>query len=75
MSKRHAAPTVLLTRFRSSRSWAYIKQHNLQDPTAKTTIKCDETLKSIFKTDSFKQTAIFGLLAQHVEKADGAKMQ
>nr|CAD1819499.1 unnamed protein product [Ananas comosus var. bracteatus] len=35
------------------RMWDYIKQNNLQDPSNKRTIICDEKLKELFKVDSF----------------------
>ena len=33
------------------RIWAYIREHDLQDPKDRRNIHCDESLKRVFKTD------------------------
>ncbi|KAL8116285.1 uncharacterized protein LOC141667731 [Apium graveolens] len=46
--------------------WAYIKQHNLQDPENKKIIICDEKLKKIFKgNDRVGFLEIAGLISPH----------
>ncbi|XP_058081861.1 protein TRI1 [Magnolia sinica] len=49
--------------------WAYIKQHNLQDPENKKIILCDEKLKKIFGgKDRVGFLEISGLLNPHFMK-------
>ncbi|KAL3843872.1 hypothetical protein ACJIZ3_001275 [Penstemon smallii] len=49
--------------------WAYIKQHNLQDPADKKVIVCDEKLKQIFGgRDRVGFLEIAGLLNPHFLK-------
>ncbi|KAK9287463.1 hypothetical protein L1049_015884 [Liquidambar formosana] len=49
--------------------WAYIKQHNLQDPENKKIIVCDEKLKSIFAgKDRVGFLEIAGLINPHFLK-------
>ncbi|KAK8477998.1 hypothetical protein V6N13_130725 [Hibiscus sabdariffa] len=46
--------------------WAYIKQHNLEDPENKKMINCDEKLKMIFGgKDSIGFLEIVGLITPH----------
>ncbi|XP_016444247.1 protein TRI1 [Nicotiana tabacum] len=49
--------------------WAYIKQHNLQDPEDKKVIICDEKLKNIFGgRDRVGFLEIAGLISPHFLK-------
>ncbi|KAI3448157.1 hypothetical protein Pfo_004822 [Paulownia fortunei] len=49
--------------------WAYIKQHNLQDPADKKVIICDEKLKKIFGgRDRVGFLEIAGLISPHFLK-------
>ncbi|PON34594.1 p53 negative regulator [Parasponia andersonii] len=52
------------------RMWDYIKQNNLQDPSDKRRIICDEKLKELFDVDSFTGFTVSKLLAAHFIKAD-----
>ncbi|KAK8636476.1 hypothetical protein V6N13_124222 [Hibiscus sabdariffa] len=46
--------------------WAYIKEHNLQDPDNKKIINCDEKLKKIFGgKDRIGFLEIAGLISPH----------
>ncbi|KAJ0040045.1 hypothetical protein Pint_28115 [Pistacia integerrima] len=51
------------------RMWDYIKQNNLQDPSDKRTILCDEKLKELFDVDSFHGFTVTKLLAVHFVKS------
>ena len=49
--------------------WAYIKEHNLQDPEDKKVIVCDEKLKGIFAgRDRVGFLEIAGLISPHFLK-------
>ncbi|XP_074584089.1 uncharacterized protein LOC141840094 [Curcuma longa] len=49
--------------------WAYIKEHNLQDPNDKKVIICDEKLKAIFGgKDRVGFLEIAGLISPHFAK-------
>ncbi|KAL0535893.1 hypothetical protein IC582_024822 [Cucumis melo] len=50
------------------RMWDYIKQNNLQDPSDKRRIICDERLKELFDVDSFNGFTVSKLLATHFIK-------
>lgn len=52
------------------RIWDYIKQNNLQDPSDKRIILCDEKLKELFDVDSFKGFAVTKLLTAHLTKME-----
>ncbi|XP_054825296.1 upstream activation factor subunit spp27-like isoform X2 [Prosopis cineraria] len=52
------------------RMWDYIKQNNLQDPSDKRKIICDEKLKELFDVDSFNGFTVSKLLAPHFIKAE-----
>lgn len=51
------------------RMWEYIKQNNLQDPSDKRRIICDEKLKELFDVDSFNGFTVSKLLTAHFVKA------
>ncbi|GAB2224833.1 hypothetical protein Droror1_Dr00005610 [Drosera rotundifolia] len=50
------------------RMWEYIKQNNLQDPSDKRVIICDEKLKELFDVESFKGFTVTKLLGDHFIK-------
>ncbi|CAI0553799.1 unnamed protein product [Linum tenue] len=51
------------------RMWDYIKQNNLQDPSDKRKILCDEKLKELFDVDSFVGFTVTKLLSAHFVKS------
>ncbi|CAE5967796.1 unnamed protein product [Arabidopsis arenosa] len=52
------------------RLWEYIKQNDLQDPSDKRRIICDEKLKELFEVDSFEDTSVSTLLTNHFINAE-----
>ncbi|KAK3222771.1 hypothetical protein Dsin_009796 [Dipteronia sinensis] len=50
------------------RIWDYIKENNLQDPSDKRRILCDEKLKELFDVDSFIGFTVTKLLSAHFLK-------
>ncbi|KDO35066.1 hypothetical protein SPRG_01130 [Saprolegnia parasitica CBS 223.65] len=48
--------------------WDYIRDHGLQDPSDKRTILLDDTLKGVFKRDSFTMFSMNKFLKRHVKK-------
>ncbi|XP_010270124.1 PREDICTED: uncharacterized protein LOC104606552 [Nelumbo nucifera] len=46
--------------------WAYIRKHNLQDPSNKRKIICDDALRLVFETDSTDMFKMNKLLAKHI---------
>ncbi|CAA7404329.1 unnamed protein product [Spirodela intermedia] len=52
------------------RMWQYIKKNDLQDPTDKRRIICDEKLKKLFEVDSFNGFTVPKLLTPHFIKAE-----
>lgn len=52
------------------RMWQYIKENELQDPTDKRRILCDDKLKELFEVDSFIGFSMTKLLTAHFVKAD-----
>ncbi|KAL7236664.1 hypothetical protein ACSBR1_019879 [Camellia fascicularis] len=52
------------------RMWEYIKKNDLQDPSDKRRILCDEKLKELFEVDSFHGFTVSKLLAAHFMKAE-----
>ncbi|XP_076891645.1 upstream activation factor subunit UAF30-like [Bidens hawaiensis] len=52
------------------RIWDYIKQNNLQDPSDKRRILCDEKLKELFDVDTFNGFTVSKLLSTHFIKAE-----
>ncbi|KAI9088910.1 hypothetical protein K1719_029189 [Acacia pycnantha] len=52
------------------RMWDYIKGNNLQDPSDKRKIICDEKLKELFNVDTFTGFTVSKLLAPHFIKAE-----
>ncbi|KAL8473126.1 hypothetical protein ACS0TY_030094 [Phlomoides rotata] len=52
------------------RMWDYIKLHNLQDPSDKRQIICDEKLKELFNVDTFCGFTVAKLLTAHFIKTE-----
>lgn len=52
------------------RMWDYIKEHNLQDPTNKKMILCDQPLHDLFATEKFVGFDITKLLQRHFLKPE-----
>nr|GLL18835.1 upstream activation factor subunit spp27-like [Ipomoea trifida] len=50
------------------RIWDYIKQNNLQDPSDRRRIICDEKLKELFNVDTFNGFSVSKLLTSHFIK-------
>ncbi|XVF15609.1 hypothetical protein REPUB_Repub09cG0169100 [Reevesia pubescens] len=50
------------------RMWGYIKEHNLQDPSDKRKVICDEKLKELFDVETFHGFTVTKLLAAHFLK-------
>ncbi|KAF3324024.1 Upstream activation factor subunit spp27 [Carex littledalei] len=50
--------------------WAYIKEHELQDPNNKKIILCDEKLKKIFGKDQVGLLEVTKLLNPHFKKKE-----
>ena len=46
--------------------WGYIKEKDLQDPTDKRTIKCDDVLKSLFGEENVSMFKLAGGINQHL---------
>ncbi|KAJ0264439.1 SWIB complex BAF60b domain-containing protein [Hirschfeldia incana] len=52
------------------RLWEYIEQNDLQDPSDKRRIICDEKLKELFEVDSFEDISVSKLLTSHYVKIE-----
>ncbi|XP_055805981.1 upstream activation factor subunit spp27-like isoform X1 [Solanum dulcamara] len=52
------------------RIWEYIKQNDLQDPSDKRQIICDEKLKELFDVETFNGFGVAKLLTPHFIKAE-----
>ncbi|KAL3674553.1 hypothetical protein V7S43_000501 [Phytophthora oleae] len=50
--------------------WAYIREHDLQDPNNKKTILLDDTLRNVFQRDSFTMFSMNKFVKRHVRKPD-----
>ncbi|KAG8368319.1 hypothetical protein BUALT_Bualt15G0033200 [Buddleja alternifolia] len=48
--------------------WQYIKEHELQDPSDKRIVLCDDKLKELFEVDSFNGFTVSKLLTSHFIK-------
>lgn len=46
--------------------WAYIRKNNLQDPSNKRKIICDDALRVVFETDCTDMFKMNKLLAKHI---------
>ncbi|XP_074292929.1 uncharacterized protein LOC141619808 [Silene latifolia] len=52
------------------RIWGYIKQNDLQDPSDKRQILCDEKLKELFEVDTFHGFSMSKYLKTHLSKVE-----
>ncbi|KAG6619262.1 swib complex baf60b domain-containing protein [Phytophthora cinnamomi] len=50
--------------------WAYIREHNLQDPKNKKLILLDDTLRGVFQRNSFTMFSMNKFVKRHVRKPD-----
>ncbi|CAN6479212.1 unnamed protein product [Victoria cruziana] len=53
--------------------WAYIRKNNLQDPSNKRKIICNDALRVVFETDCTDMFKMNKLLAKHILPLDPAK--
>ncbi|GAB4846067.1 hypothetical protein Ancab_025065 [Ancistrocladus abbreviatus] len=53
--------------------WAYIRKHNLQDPSNKRKIICNDELRLVFETDCTDMFQMNKLLAKHIMPLDPSK--
>ncbi|CAI0379253.1 unnamed protein product [Linum tenue] len=53
--------------------WAYIRKHNLQDPSNKRKIICDDALRVVFETDCTDMFKMNKLLSKHILRLDPPK--
>lgn len=53
--------------------WVYIRKHNLQDPSNKRKIICDDALRVVFETDSTDMFKMNKLLSKHISPLGPAK--
>jgi chromatin remodeling complex protein RSC6 len=53
----------------TKRLWAYIKQHNLQNPANKRNILCDDKLKAVMGKDEVTMFEMTGLVGKHLNAA------
>ncbi|KAL3843932.1 hypothetical protein ACJIZ3_001335 [Penstemon smallii] len=51
--------------------WQYIKENELQDPSDKRMVICDDKLKELFEVDSFRGFGVSKLLTPHFMKTEG----
>jgi upstream activation factor subunit UAF30 len=50
--------------------WAYVKERDLQDPSDKRQIRCDDAMRAVFRQDKVHMFTMNKLLAQHLYAAD-----
>lgn len=50
--------------------WAYVKERDLQDPSDKRQIRCDEAMYAVFKQDKVHMFTMNKLLANHLYPAE-----
>ncbi|KAL8680470.1 MAG: hypothetical protein Q9186_003368 [Xanthomendoza sp. 1 TL-2023] len=50
--------------------WEYVRRHDLQDPTDKRWIRCDDALKAVFKSEKVHMFTMNKLLAQNLYNPD-----
>lgn len=55
--------------------WAYIRKNNLQDPSNKRKIICDDALRVVFETDCTDMFKMNKLLAKHIIPLEPSSMQ
>merc|ERR1712029_509481 len=52
--------------------WAYLKEHNLQDPENKQFFTPDKKMAKVFGTERMRAFAMSKFLGNHLEKIEGA---
>lgn len=52
------------------RIWAYVRSHDLQDPSDKRMIRCDEPLKAVFKQEKVHMFTMNKILSQNMYNMD-----
>ena len=50
--------------------WAYVKKHDLQDPSDKRMLLCDGPMKAVFKQDKVHMFTMNKILGNHLYPAD-----
>lgn len=50
--------------------WNYVKARDLQDPSDKRQIRCDDAMRAVFKQDRVHMFTMNKLLAQHLYALD-----
>lgn len=50
--------------------WEYVKERDLQDPSDKRQIRCDDAMRAVFKQDRVHMFTMNKLLAQHLYAQD-----
>ncbi|KAG3113497.1 hypothetical protein PI124_g5603 [Phytophthora idaei] len=50
--------------------WAYVKEHELQDPKDGRVIHPNREMMEVFKVEEIGFTQVMGLVSKHLEKAD-----
>lgn len=50
--------------------WRYIRDHSLQDPTRKSNVRCDETLRGLFDVDCFEYDNLAQLIQPYLFTSD-----
>ncbi|BAE55899.1 unnamed protein product [Aspergillus oryzae RIB40] len=50
--------------------WAYIREHELQDPTDRRQIRCDEPMRAVFKQDRIHMFTMTKILSQNLYSPD-----
>lgn len=53
----------------TKRLWAYIKQHNLQNPANKRNILCDDKLRAVMGKGEVTMFEMTGLVGKHLQDA------
>uniref|UniRef100_A0AAV1TZQ5 DM2 domain-containing protein n=1 Tax=Peronospora matthiolae TaxID=2874970 RepID=A0AAV1TZQ5_9STRA len=48
--------------------WAYVKQHELQDPKDGRIIHSNQEMRGVFQVDQIGLTQVMGLIFKHLEK-------
>jgi upstream activation factor subunit UAF30 len=55
------------------RIWAYVKERDLQDPSDKRQINCDDAMRAVFKGDRVHMFTMNKLLVQHLWPVEEAE--
>ena len=50
--------------------WAYIREHELQDPSDRRQIRCDEPMRAVFKQDRIHMFTMTKILSQNLYSPD-----